>query len=281
MKLSTQLTNKNLRLTKTDEIILSYVDENRSSIIYMTISDLSQETGTSDASIVRFCRKFGFKGFQDMKIFLAKGTSDPYVQIHEAITAEDSPDTIIKKTFASIQDTLESTRKDLSMDQFVRAGNALLHSNRIVIYGMGSSSSVAADMAHKFMRMGFRSESYSDSHLQIISSCSLNAGDVAIGVSHSGNSKDVVEALESAKKNGATTICITNNSSSPITKNRVSDIKLLTTSSETKYRVWGQTSRFAQLAIVDSLYTYIGFNKGKSVIDNIVKVDESLSIKKY
>ncbi|NLC25747.1 MAG: MurR/RpiR family transcriptional regulator [Fastidiosipila sp.] len=281
MKLSSQLKNKKLRLTKTDEIILRYIDDNRSSIIYMTISDLSQETDTSDASIVRFCRKFGFKGFQDMKIFLAKGTEDPYVQIHEAITADDDPETIIKKTFASIQDTLESTRKDLSTDEFVKAGNALLHSNRIITYGMGSSASVAADMTHKFMRMGFNSESYSDSHLQMISSCSLNAGDVAIGVSHSGNSRDVVEALISAKSNGATTICITNNSSSPITKNDVSDIKLFTTSAETKYRVWGQTSRFAQLAIIDSLYAYIGFKKGKSVIDNIVKVDESLSIKKY
>ncbi|MDD2427015.1 MAG: MurR/RpiR family transcriptional regulator [Eubacteriales bacterium] len=281
MKSTFQIKGIKSRLTKTDEEILNYVEENSDSIIYMTISDVSQQTGTSDASIVRFCHKIGFSGFQDMKISLAKATADPYVLVNEKITSEDTPESIVQKTFSSIQDTLESTRKVLSMDQFVKAGNTLLHSNRIVVFGMGSSASVATDISHKFLRMGFRSEAYSDSHFQIIASCSLNVGDVAIGVSHSGNTRDVVEAMTLAKKNGATTICITNNSSSPITKNDVSDIRLFTASAETKYRVWGQTSRYAQLAIVDALYAYISFNKGKSVIDNIIEVDKSLSVKKY
>jgi DNA-binding MurR/RpiR family transcriptional regulator len=115
----------------------------------------------------------------------------------------------------------------------------------------------------------------------MIACCTLTKNDVVIGISHSGSSKDVVEALEFAKKSGATTICITNQGKSPITKNNVSDIKLFTSSTETKYKVVGLSSRLAQLTIVDALYAYISLKKGESAIENFEKVDEALSIKKY
>lgn len=269
------------QLTKTDRIIRDYIDQHRDSIIYMTIADLSDATKTSDASIIRFCRKYGYSGFQEMKISLARETMSPAAQIHEGISSSDTPELIIEKMFFSIRETLNATQRVLSTEQFVLAGDVLSNANRIVVFGAGSSGSIASDIAHKFMRLGFIADSYSDSHLQIIASCNMEDGDVAIGVSHSGNSRDIVEALENAKDNGATTISITNNSASPITQVNVSDIILVTDSSETKYRVWGQSSRFAQLAIVDSLYAYIAFRKGQETIDNIIQVDETLSMKKY
>ena len=95
--------------------------------------------------------------------------------------------------------------------------------------------------------------------MQVITASHLTKDDVAIGISHSGSSKDIVEALKIARKNGATTISITNKGKSPIVKE--SNITLFTASDETSYSILGLNSRIAQLAIINSIYYYIVYHQ--------------------
>lgn len=279
--INSMIASKQSQLTKTEKRVASYIIENKDKIIYESINDLAETTNSSDASIVRMCRKLGFKGFQELKICIAKDTVTPLSKILDGIKPEDSPEQILSKCFSSAIETLNSTLHTIDPYEFVVAANVIMNAHRVLVFGLGSSASVAVDIAHKFLRLGLESYSYSDNHYQMIACCTLTKNDVVIGISHSGSSRDVVEALEFAKKSGATTICITNHGKSPITKNNVSDIKLFTSSTETKYKVVGLSSRLAQLTIVDALYAYISLKKGKSAIENFEKVDEALSIKKY
>ncbi len=280
-KMNSLIVSKLPELTKTEKNIANYILNNEDKIIYESITDLAEATKSSDATIVRMCRKLGFNGFQEFKISIAKDTVTPLSKIHEGINPEDSAEQILSKCFASTIETLTATLQIINIREFEAAAHAILNARRILVFGLGSSAPIAMDIAHKFMRIGLDTSFYSDSHYQMISCCSISENDVVIGISHSGSSKDIVEALEFAKKLGATTICITNHSKSPITKSNVSDIKLFTTSSETKYRVIGQSSRVAQLTIADALFVCISLKKGESAINNFERVDEALSIKKY
>ena len=115
--------------------------------------------------------------------------------------------------------------------------------------------------------------------MQMIVASHLAEGDVAVGVSHSGSSKDIVEALKVAREHGATTIAVTNVGKSPIDK--VSDVVLHTSSSETEYSILALNSRIAQLAIVDTLYYYVVFNLSDKAVEAIKETERSLRSKKY
>jgi DNA-binding MurR/RpiR family transcriptional regulator len=115
--------------------------------------------------------------------------------------------------------------------------------------------------------------------MQAIIASHLERGSVAIGISHSGASRDIVDALALARAAGASTLCVTNYSSSPIVEQ--SDIALFTKADETKHSILAMTSRIAALAIFDAIYTYIVARSDKYAQNAIHNTEYSLQDKKY
>jgi DNA-binding MurR/RpiR family transcriptional regulator len=151
--------------------------------------------------------------------------------------------------------TLEKTRFSLDPKAINMAAEKILKANRIVLYGLGNSASIAHDAQHKFLRIGLNAAACTDNHLQVIIASHLTSDCVAIGISHSGHSVDVIEALKLSKISGATTICVTSDKTSPIVE--YSDICLITQSEETQHSILAMSSRIAQLTIFDAIYTYV------------------------
>jgi len=147
------------------------------------------------------------------------------------------------------------------------------------VFGMGNSHAVAVDIQHKLMRLGFGVIALSDSHLQAISSAYLSRGDVVIAVSHSGSSRDVIEAANVAKANGARVIGISSFGRSPLSK--IADVNLYTASNETKYRIVAVASRHAQMVIVDVIYTVLAMRMGPEAVRGFKRVELALEDKKY
>ncbi len=175
--------------------------------------------------------------------------------------------------------SLELTKKALDPDALSAAANAICSARKIVLFGLGNSASVALDASHKFIRAGLNAAACSDNHMQMIVASHLSEGDVAIGVSHSGSSRDIVEALKVAREHGAKTIAITNVGKSPI--NKAADVVLNTSSAETSYSILALNSRIAHLAIIDTLYYYVVFNLSDKAIESIKETERSLQSKKY
>jgi DNA-binding MurR/RpiR family transcriptional regulator len=135
------------------------------------------------------------------------------------------------------------------------------------------------DAYHKFMKLGIASMWLSDSDLMAMSSALLAPGDVALGISHTGASRDVCDAMEHARNAGATTICITHRATSPITK--VADIKLFTAAKETAFGSDAMSSRIAQLSIIDTLYAGIANADYETALQRIQKTREAAAGKRY
>ena len=115
--------------------------------------------------------------------------------------------------------------------------------------------------------------------MQAIAASHLKPGDLAVGVSHSGSSKDIVDAMKIAKTRGAATIALTNIGKSPIMK--TADITLETSSDETQHSILALNSRIAQLAIIDALYDYIVIKKGDEAKQAIQDTEKALMLKKF
>ena len=175
--------------------------------------------------------------------------------------------------------SFEKTKKILDSANLDEACQKIISANKIVVFGLGNSSSVAIDASHKLLRAGLNAIAYNDNHMQVIAASHLTEKDVAIGISHSGSSKDIVDALKIAKEHGATTIAITNSGKSPIIKQ--SDIVLATSSKETKYNILALSSRIAQLAIIDTMYFHIVYNRYNDALKSIQDTEHALLTKKY
>ena len=256
--------------------IADWIAENPGKIISLSIVELAEKCKCSEATIVRFSRKVGLDGYQDLKLALASETRPT---VSTTITANDTAGEMFDKVCNEIYCSLELTKRALDPAKLALAADAICRAKKIALFGLGNSASVALDASHKFIRAGLNATACSDNHMQMIVASHLAEGDVAVGVSHSGSSKDIVEALKVAREHGATTIAVTNVGKSPIDK--VSDVVLHTSSSETEYSILALNSRIAQLAIVDTLYYYVVFNLSDKAVEAIKETERSLRSKKY
>ncbi|SLK38692.1 RpiR-family transcriptional regulator [Mycobacteroides abscessus subsp. abscessus] len=243
------------RLSEKEKKIADYILEHPEKIIHSTINELAEDLGVADATVFRFCKRIGFKGYQAMKIALASEVIEPIQQIHEEINENDSVKTVTEKVFKSNVRTLENTLEILNGHSIQKAVDLLLQAKRVEFYGTGGSAVIAMDAFHKFVRTGIKAFSFVDSHFQLMSSSQLSENDVAVIISHSGTNKDTINIMKTAKNNGAKTIGITGYPKSPIGQN--SDVALFTSSEETEYRSEALSSRIGQLSLIDALYVNV------------------------
>ena len=266
-------------LSKMERKTAECMAENQDKLIYASITELAELAGTSEATVTRVCTKLGYSGFQALKVSVARELVSQHEKIHEDLKADSPPEMIIDKIFSSAIHTLTMTRKALDGKAVAGSIDALCRARRIVVIGNGNSGAIALDAQHKFLRIGLNVSAYTDDHMQMIAVVSMTKDDVLIAISHSGSSRDVAEAMQVAKENGATVISITNNGISPVSK--LADIRLYTYSQETKYRTYAISSRMAELTIIDTLYTGVSLRLGDKAIQNFEALEKALVVKKY
>lgn len=262
---------------RSEKKLADYILNNTDSVVSMSISELAERSGSAVATAVRFSRRLGFGGFSEMKIGLAKELSSA-----SAVSSEISPDDtcfeIFRKRINDVAVSLANTETVLNADDLQEAADTIMHADRLLFFGLGNSAGVARDAAHKFIRLGYTAQACDDNHLQTIMASNLKKGDVVVGISHSGKSRDIIEAVSVAKNAGAKTICLTQYRSSPLTE--VCDISLFTKSAETEYSILAMSSRIAQLTIFDAIYTYVVVKSGKKAAKAIFNTEMSVESKK-
>lgn len=256
-----------------------YILQNKEEVIHLSITDLAERSGTSDATIMRLCRRLECRGFQEFKIKLAQEIVPPLNSIHEDLEDGDDLWTMVGKVFQANVAAIQDTFRNLDKESFVRAINALASARRILFYGVASSGAVARDAEHKFIKTGIPCAAYSDVFLQATIASLLGPGDVVVGISHSGATKAVCNSVEIARNAGATTIAITQASKSPIT--RIADIVLYTYAKESAYRDEAVSSRIAQLCIIDSLCLAISAQRQDLMIENLKRTRAAAATMRY
>ncbi len=245
-------------------------------VLPFAIRELATACDTSEATIVRFSRRLGFNGYQELKLSLASEAEKRIIAPN--ITAEDSCFDVFEKICNDAYLSLERTKKTLSASGMAAAADAIAAAGRVVLIGLGSSASVASDASDKLLRACCNSASYGDTHMQTIAVSRLLPGDVLIGISHSGSSKDIVDAMRIAKERGATTISITSKERSPIT--RQSDIVLLTDTEEVRHSSLGLSSHLSRLLVLDALCYRVVYKNEEKVREMLSNAETSLRSKR-
>jgi RpiR family carbohydrate utilization transcriptional regulator len=265
-------------LRKSEKKVAEYILQNPEYVIQSTITDLAEEAGTSEPTVIRFCRKLGMKGFMDFKLSMARDLPASHY-IHEDISKGDTLPKIFTKLLNAAKNALSETVKAIDLGILEEAVAALASARRIEFYGMAGSGTVAKDAYHKFFRLGIPCAVYDDPHMQVMSAALLSPEDVVVAISYTGSTKDVVDSVTIAKASGARVIGITGKRKSPLSK--LCDIPISVHSHEAALRLAPMTSRLVQLAVLDVLFVAVAMENFDEVNQKLELVKRSLVDKRY
>ena len=249
----------------------------------LPVSELADRSHVSKPTVVRFCRSVGYDGLSDFKLKLAGTVNEGVPFIHRSVDVDDKTGDVMVKVIDNTEAAFLKYRNEASSMAIEKAVNALLESynsgKQIQFFGVGNSGVVAQDAQHKFFRLGINTNAYSDGHMQVMSASILGAGDCVVVISNSGRTRDLMDACDIARKNGATTIVITA-SGSPLAS--AGHIHLSADHPEGFDKYSPMVSRLLHLMIIDILATCLALRIGGGTLQPLLReMKHNLRNKRY
>ena len=223
-----------------------------------TIVELAERSGTSPATVTRFCRALGFEGYADLRLGIAGETGRAAraagwsVDIGREIQPTDPLDRVLGQVVAADTRAMHDTVALLDLAQVAAAADAIAGAARTDIYGASGSALVGAELQLSLHRIGVAAWAWTDVHGGLASAAVLAPDDVAVGISHSGQTRETIEMLAEAGSRGATTVALTSFPRSPLAE--VADLVLATATQATTFRPDALSARHPQLVVLDLLY---------------------------
>ncbi len=257
-------------LSMAERAVLDYLIENKAVLKDFYVEKIAEAAFASPASVVRMCKKLGYKGFKDFKIDFI--LSNAKVEVPET---KEYNDVILTKNTnygeSVIQNNIRILEETLKIHDPIALHNAaesIMKARRVFIFGKGSSYLVCKDLEMKLRRINKLAIAQGESHEQLVDASFINQNDAVIFISNSGKTKEIISAALLAKEKKAKIISIVKLGSSLLSD--LSDIVLYTTSLEGEFRSAAMTSRMSQLCVVDALFTncaYIDIDKSIKMIE--------------
>jgi len=249
-------------LSPAERRVAELVLEDPSRAASRTITELARAAGTSETTVIRFCKVLGLPGYPELRLRLAAESAREFARegdrarvVGSDIGPDDTMEQIVEKVAFADARAVEETARHLDIETLETVAEAMAAASRIELFGVGASGFVALDLQGKLHRIGRRAYAWLDTHAALASAALLSKGDVAFGISHTGATADTIDVLTEARSRGATTVALTNFPRSPVAG--VVDHVLTTAARETTFRSGATASRIAQLTVVDCLFVAV------------------------
>jgi RpiR family transcriptional regulator, carbohydrate utilization regulator len=266
-------------LSSVQKVVADYIFAHISEVSLLPISELAGKCDTSETTVMRFLRKLDFASYQVFRVKIAQEIPHERLEsIYVDIDRGDTIETLIEKVVASTTRSIQDLQQMIASEDIRKAVELMKTAREILFIGIGSSAFIAFDAYHKFLRLGMRVTTSADSHLMSIMASQITDKDLVIAVSHSGESRDILDCVKLAKESNAGVIAFTSYRNSSITK--YSDVVLLSSATETKYRSDALVSRILQLVIIDILYVAIVLEMGPDAEERLNRSRLAVAIKK-
>ncbi|SDK22911.1 MurR/RpiR family transcriptional regulator [Natronincola ferrireducens] len=270
-KLSLLLEQYKIDYTKSEKKLYEYVINNFEKVMYHSLTELAEICQVGEATILRFCRKLGYEGYQDFKLAVAQDLS--------TVTKNSGDETYVEKIKNNMIEAIADTYNIIDLNTLEDVIDKINLSNDVVVYGIGLSGIVALDMKSRFLRIGKNISVVTDPHFQMMRSCSTNKDTVIIAISLSGSTKDIVDAVKVAKNNGAFVMAITSHIKSPLTK--YSDLVLLTSGKENPLDSGSLVAKISQIFVIDLICTGVTMKNYENAKKFKAMTAEAVSNKLY
>jgi len=256
--------------------IADYMMEHKAQAVDMTVGELAKASGTSDATVSRFCRRCGFKGFQNLKLALAREVLEEEQSNQEVTNDIDRGDLSqsLKNILANKVAELTETVKMMDPQSLEEILKKLEQARMVQLAAVGNTIPVALDGAFKFNQLGIPAVAGDIWETQAAYAFNLGPEDVVLIISNSGYSRRLKTLAEGARENGSTLVLITNNPDSSLAE--VCDYRIITATREKLLTEEFWFSRVAATAVIEILYLLLRAGK-KDAIEHIRRHEEAIS----
>ena len=265
-------------LSNAEKKVADYFLNNLENVFNKPIAQLAVEAGVSKVAWVRFCKDIGFDGLKDLKKALFaqmreksdETVADPFSDIRDVVNTKSMIESIKQSSVRAIQDTAEM----LDPDTLEEAAKIILNADSVRIFGVGASGMVGEDLHSKLMRINKTSYFSADHHSQLTYAANMTSRDVAVLISMSGTTSEMMEILSLVKRCGTPSIALTKYSKTPLALN--ADTVLYISAPEITKRSGAMSSRLAQLIVIDTLFTAVAHMDYDAVAERLEKSHESI-----
>jgi DNA-binding MurR/RpiR family transcriptional regulator len=250
MKSPLYLINKRFNtLRKSEQRVAEFVQKHLDEAVLLTAQGLAKRCDTSDATVIRFCRSLGYQTFNEFKSALVPELLNSGESVLKGIGEKDKPETI-KETFTSnIHLQIDKSVVNLDFEVLNEIAKKIITAKRIIIIGIGGAAGVGYILNDSLSGLGIYSNYLNDRSIIQNLIPTLNSSDVVIGISHSGETEEIVSAIKAAREYGSITVALTNSSPSPLAN--CFQFILLTSVPENLLGSFSCQSRISQLAILE------------------------------
>lgn len=239
-------------LTPAERKIAEFILASPQKATAMTVHQLAAQCKVASSAVTRFCKSIGLKGFSQLKLSLAReqGSHTEDAQL-PAFQENDEVGQVIRKVFSSSVQTLQDTLALTDSDTIGRMADTLMSAKRIFLFGIGTSAVIASDAQYRLSQLGLWAVACTDIVQMNITALNLEPGDAVIAISHSGQTKAVVDAVRNARQAGATTLAVTSFADSLLY--RESHLAACVFADEIQYPIEAVSARLAHICLLDAL----------------------------
>lgn len=241
--------------TASEKKLADYILAAQEQISRMSISELANACSVADATVSRFCRRMGYRGYPDFKIAIVNASRSHLKDnpLSGEITGEDSLDAIAKKLLAANSMAMSQTLEVLNLDEVRQAAESLRIAPNVYCMGQGGSMLLASEAAHLFSTVTNKFRPVSDSHMQAMAAAMMQPQDAVLFFSYSGSTTDMLDTLRTAREQGGKVILVTRFPNSPGAE--LADFVLQCGANENPLQSGSIPARIAQMYLVDILFT--------------------------
>ena len=241
-------------LTSAEKKVADYAVIHQQQTQFMSISELAEEAGVAEATISRFCRRLGYKGYGAFKLAIANATAvvGSWLPQSGEVCPADSVEEMARKVYENDLAAMSQTRELIDPEAIRKAADLIMSAARVLCMGQGGSMILSQECAHLFSTVQPNFTAVVDSHLQAIAAVQLTPGDLVIYFSYSGSTEDLVRNLRIVRERKARVILVTRFPKSP--GSVYADVVLQCGSREGPLQGGSVAARVAQLYLLDVLF---------------------------
>ncbi len=274
-----RINNQYYELTTAEKKAADYVMSHQKETQFMSISELSGACGVAEATISRFSRRLGCKGYNAFKLALANATAqrslEPYQQSEQE--AQDSLPELCRQLFLADMLAIRQTMERIQAADILAAADLLQSAGKVLCMGQGGSMLIAMEAANLLSIAESKFFAVGDSHLQVIGASGLNTGDVVFFFSYSGATRDMLDTLHMAREKGAKIILVTRFPKSPGAK--LADLVLQCAANENPLQLGSVPAKMAQLYLIDVIFSELCRRNEEKIMENRSRIARALENK--
>lgn len=246
--------------TPTEQSIIQYLLENVHLISEMTIQQFSLATHSSNAAIIRICKKLGYTGYKDFKLALAIELEsskfiDQTINFSTPFYQSETTREIINDLSSLYRETIQIIQSQIHISNIENISHTMSNSQRIFIFAVGDSRITAMNFINKLMKINIYPILATDNYEEIAMSYNMTSLDCALFISYTGMNERFISCAKILKRKNIPILTLTANEESPLLHNK--NLSIIIPHKENDYKIGTFYSQISFQFILTILYSLI------------------------